>query len=303
MVKSMAHIKKWGVADIELKLGEELVTEETCHMGGYVGLMLPTGTRTKAVNVFEPMIGRGLFGFMLGLDAGFEVWCGCNSTIRWELDGTSRYFLSNSQVRRFDVKGKPWSRYMMVFANQTDASVNAFTEGINIFTQKVNVKPRFEYNVNSAFVYERCQFQGELGYNFFARQSENITLKAPWVQGPAFANLATQVTGVTTTSAHVINRASTVGEDFGGAAPLPNASSTTTAATYSTQLILAGDLDLNSAAAPATLTNTIYASLAYVADDCWCYPMRFGLGGSYEFSGDNSGLNRWMVWGKWVVSL
>jgi hypothetical protein len=298
-----AH-KKWGVADIELKLGEDLVNEETCHMGGYVGLMLPTGNKSKAVNVFEPMIGRGQFGFMLGLAAGFEVWSGCDSTIRWELDGTSRYLLSNTQVRTFDLQGKPWSRYMIMFANQAEAAsvgtvapyvgrANGFTEGINILTQKVRVKPRFEYNVNSAFVYDYCRFQGELGYNFYARQSESIKLKTPWVEGPALVSL--DASG--DIPANTINRAITIGENF------TNAGVVTTAATYSTLLIKEQDLDLQSAAAPAALTNTIYASLAYVADDWCCYPMRFGLGGSYEFSGDNSGLSRWMVWGKWVVSL
>lgn len=295
--------KKTGLADIELKLGYDTINEETCFLGGYVGLVLPTGTRPKGEYVFEPILGeRRHFGFLLGIAAQFELWCGCDSTIRWVFDGNSRYLLSNRQTRSFDVKDKPWSRYMMVYANHAAAVAEAPTEGINIFTHQVNVKPRFQYNLNSGLIYNHCNFEGEIGYNFWARQAECVKLACnPWIEGPAFANLTDQ--GRTTTG--LINRAINIGENFGGPTA-PNASvNGTDAATYADLQITADDLDLDSAAHPCAMSHIIYLSGGYKFDDfCGCsFPMVLGLGGSYEFSGENTALNRFTIWGKFVVSL
>ncbi len=275
-----------GVADIEIKLGYDYANEECYHADGYIGVVIPTGNKPRGIYVFEPMVGNNHHvGVMFGGSFGLQIWeCGDRS-INLEFETNSRYLFRNTQVRSFDLRYRPWSRYCLAYANATNAAEGiAFaTQLINLLTQKVNVKPRFTRDFNAALVYESCGFQGELGYNFWARQGEKVTLKRPFVPGPAVLDLSTD--GVD------INRLSNIGNDNAGAG---------TAYTTATA-IRAEDLDLDSAAHPATISHIIYGSMGYRWEDM-CWPLFVGLGGSYEFDSLNTSLERWNIWGKIGVS-
>jgi hypothetical protein len=206
-----------------------------------------------------------------------------------------RYLFKNTQRRSFDVKGKPWSRYMLVYNNASDAANQLATSGINVFTRKVEVRPRFQKDLNMAFVYTSCGLQGELGYNFWAKDAEKIKLDRPWEGTQAFAALdsypSRYATGGTSGSTR-IDRAITIKENFVDCYVM-----------YSPNLaIRAQDLDLQSASSPSALTHTFYGSLGYHWND-WCYPTFVGLGGSYELADDYGAINRWTIWGKFGVSI
>jgi hypothetical protein len=64
--------------------------------------------------------------------------------------------------------------------------------------------------------------------------------------------------------------------------------------------ITEADLDLSSAANPATLSNIIYGTLGWSWD--WCLPTFVAVGGSYEFTSINTAVSRWNVWGKFGIS-
>ena len=287
--------KKTGVADIELKLGYDYLCEEMCHAEGYVGGLIPTGNRPDAKFVFEPIVGHGKHGGIIwGASWGWEVWSSCDRYVHFEMATNGRYLFRNSQHRSFDVKGKPWSRYQLVYRNETDADAQAPFEGINVFTRKVKVNPRFQKDINTAFVYTSCGFQGELGHNFWAKASDKIKLDKCWEGTQAFVNLQPESNNATggTNAADEINRAITIKENFS----IANAD-------YSTDFaIKAGDLDLESASSPCALTHIFYGSLGYRWDD-WCYPTFVGLGASYEISSEHSAISRWTVWGKFGVSI
>ncbi len=110
--------KKTGVADIELKLGYDYLCEEMCHAEGYIGGLIPTGNRPDAKFVFEPIVGHGKHGGIIwGASWGWEVWASCDRYVHFEMATNGRYLFRNSQHRSFDVKGKPWSRYQLVYRN------------------------------------------------------------------------------------------------------------------------------------------------------------------------------------------
>lgn len=275
--------KRTAVADIELKLGYDYANEECYHADGYIGVVIPTGNKPKGEYVFEAIVGNNHHaGIMFGGSFGLQIWnCG-ERRVNLEFETNSRYLFRNTQTRSFDVINKQWSRYQLVFASAGDAASNIVTEGINLFTQRVHVSPRFTRDFNAALVYTSCAFQGELGYNFWARQAEKVSLRDPWVVGAAFVDVAGE-----TPDPNVINRAVTIKENFGAAAQEYAAAAT----------IQEQDLDLFSASNPAVLSHIIYGSLGYSWDDV-CYPVFVGLGGSYEFGSVNTILNRWNVWGK-----
>ena len=87
---------------------------------------------------------------------------------------------------------------MPVYRNQEDAAFansnhpnptlagTYSTPGINVFTQPLEVTPRFLFNMLTSIVFSDCGFQAEVGYNFWARQSECVKLACPWQQVVAY---------------------------------------------------------------------------------------------------------------------
>ncbi len=298
VTNNCGKMSKTGVADLELLLGSDWLMTECASLSSWFGLLVPTGTRVKGVQVFEPVIGHNHhWGILLGANAGFDVWhhpCKERS-IRYELDMNWWFMFSRDEVRSFDLINKPWSRYMQVYLSQADATAAAAavapynviqaTPGINLFTQQVKVKPGFQRTINSALVYTACRLEAEVGYNLFVRESECVKLKCVFPEGAALKSLlgAGQTDGVQIIGDNYLN----VNADA-----LIN---------YSQNIITAADLDLESASSPSQFLSTFYGALGYRMDERE-YPMIFGLGGSYQWSRDNNGMNRWMIWGKAAVS-
>lgn len=278
-----------GVADVELKLGYDYINEPNHHFEGYVGLVAPTGNKPAGIYMFEPIVGNNHhFGLMTGASLGFEVWRGCHdNTLRFEFETNNRYLFRNSQVRSFDLYNRPWSRYQLVYANATDAAAGRKTFAIDYLTQSVHVKPHWQTEINIGLVYNHCGFEAELGYNIWARQAEDVTLRTTFTTGLAIADINAAVT-----TASVYQTISN--PQLGGGIAYP-----TLLADGGT--ITSADLNLASAASPAALAHIVYGSLGYHAE--WCWPVFVGVGGSYEFSTFNTAINRWNVWGKFGVSL
>lgn len=299
---------KTGVADVELKIGYQWMWQDCCNIASYAGVLIPTGNAPTGRYVFEPIVGHGKHvGVMWGSRGGFEIWTNCDET--WHLDFDlavhSQYLFKKKQVRSFDLKGKPWSRYLEVYANfaqaqtaNTNGDVILSTPGINVFTQCVSVKPGFFHNMTSSLIMENnCGFQAELGYNLYARQTECIGLN--WVTGPAIKLAA--ITSTSGAQAGLTNPVRDITPN-----PLLNEPANNVTpfgqANYTLTQIQQADIDTQSAAHPAGIAYLVYGSLGKRWDDM-CYPIDLNLGGSYEFSSrDFSVLNRWGVWGKFGVA-
>jgi hypothetical protein len=139
---------KWGVADIELKLGYTTLTYPSilcplCSLNSFVGVIFPSGTRVKSKYMFEPIVGNNHHvGIFSGTSASLEF----HTSEQWRvlalIDMASRYYFPNKQIRSFDLVGKSFSRYCEVYSRPEyaayaaqDKLVGAGTSGINIFTQ------------------------------------------------------------------------------------------------------------------------------------------------------------------------
>jgi hypothetical protein len=297
--------KKTGLGDIELFVGYDWLNSECCHLDTYFGVVIPTSNTPKGEYVFEPIFGNGNhFGLTWGSNYSADIWnddCGDRS-LSWELSFNYRYLFSKTSTRSFDLNNRPWSRYMLVFANSAanDAAfasgdlIGNVVPGINeAFTRKLKVTPRSQIDFNSGIVYESCRFRGEFGYNVWARQADKVCLKNAFVPGIAVADLSGAVDVAIPSKDYAgVNRLSNIGDNNeGGNFEYENAT-----------LIREQDLNLNSAGTTAALTNMVYGYLGYNWDDA-CYPTFIGAGASYEFSAVNTAVERWMVWGKIGFSL
>lgn len=298
---SPCELKETRIADIEARIGYESVREDRCRYGSFVGVIAPTGNEPTGRFVFEPIVGRaGHWGVIWGGEAGFEVRSNENMSMHVSLDINNNYLFEHNEMRSFDLVDKQWSRYINIFL---DAKTTDTTPGINTFTRSLRIRPRGTYQVNSAITCKWKQFDFELGFNYHHRQSEEGYLACPWKIGPAIAGT---LGAVGSTDARSMSLANMHMWNVGLIADDPDFDTTlnqnSSANTLKYRPIKESDLNLQSALHPAVIAHTVYASLGVNNEDS-NYPTFAGIGGSYQFSADNAGMNRWSVWGKLGVSI
>ncbi len=303
-------LHKTGVADIELKFGYEWIQQEPFHLESYLGALIPTGNAPNAEFLFEPIVGNGRhWGLMLGNAIGVEIWRDDvnERTLRVEYTGHTQYLFGKTQCRTVDLFCKPWSRYIQLYRDQTQAAVanslpssvqasNFATPGVNILTLPIKVRPGFSNNTTVAAVFTSHRFQIEGGYNLYCRQSECLKLACPWQEGPAIKHTnglgATNPVRDITGNARLENIVVNVTPGTGNRLALGD---------YKFNFIKESDLDLNSAASPCVVSQTVYAALGYNYLDR-DRPLFGNIGGSYEFSNNNAVVQRWTIWGKFGLS-
>jgi hypothetical protein len=294
---------KLGLADIDIKIGGEILPCADAHFAFYGGLIIPTGNKAKAEYVFEPIVGNGgHFGLETGMEGGYIIWKN-DAKNRWfstEFSTNTQYLFKNTQKRSFDVKNKPWSRYQAVYANKAQAqeaidteNPYLFTPGINVFTSNVEVTPRLAHNISSALVYNASGFRIEAGYNLFCRQSECVKLDCPWPtdeDAPAFKARISDIDADTL----LINPTRTIYAETQS----NNVNLGYDIESYTLGEITEGQLDLQSATHPAIVTNIFHFAMGYRWDNI-NFPIHIDGGASYEYADDNNTvLDRWAVWAK-----
>jgi hypothetical protein len=225
---------------------------------------------------------------MFGMGTAFLMWKNDNHMVSWVIETNFRYLLKNRQTRSFDLAGRKWSRYMIV--RNPNGSI---MPGINLFTQSMNVRPRGSLDMNIGLMYDtRAGMEIEFGYNYFARQAEKVCLTNNFPTG-------FQAVGFNPVTLrpdpNIITITSNIASN-GCPLPAPGEPGFIPGSTITDQ-----DLNLLSAAHPAYTSNQIYLSVGSIWNGA--NPMVLGLGTSYEFSGKNTALNRWMFWGKFVFSI
>ena len=277
---------RWGLADIELKLGLISCTCDIMRASSYAGLLFPTGNKPKGHVVFEEIVGNNRhFGFMFGQNIGIDFGRRAGFDFSVELDLNSTYLFSNTQTRSIDPYDKSFGRYLATYSSSEQAAAAASsgdvytgTSGINVFTKRVTVCPRGFIDINTGLVFKRSAFAAELGFNIYARQSEHVSLKDCLVDGIAIKDIAGS--GITNPTRGINTLISNAQEAYSADA-------------YTTNEIHSRGLNLESASHPATIANILYASLGYKGDHSF-----LNFGGSYEHGHVNTTLKRWLGWGK-----
>jgi hypothetical protein len=287
-----------GVADIEVKLGYEWLDCDPCHIESYIGVLAPAGRQADGKYLFSPTIGFGKhWGIMFGGAFGAQVWGDeeKDRTLRFEVANHTQYLFSKTMCRCFDLFCKPWSRYLPVYINEAQATeaslapapldINLSTPGVNVFTLGAEVTPGWSHDFNTALVYTSGKFQGELGYNLYARQAECVTLACDLHNDTAIKSIR----GLGQTNPD---------RDITASRRLNLAALDVPLAEYENSVITDADIDLTSAAAPAGISNMLYGTLGWRWDERE-YPVIFSVGASYEVSrGTNGMVDRWTGWGK-----
>ena len=274
---SGAH-SKTGVADIELKLGYNFLEKENYHLGLNIGATFPTGNKHKSYYVFDPIVGNGQhWALGAGLEGAYRVWENDEQNIKIGMAVDYRYLFENTQWRTPGLKTnagvlRQWGQYHLLGQNRYYWASPA----ANIITQKCDVTPGSQIEGLANFAYNDGGFTFDLGYNIFWRGREEVRSKE---------TLATETYGVVVPTYDPEDYAFSddyIDEQDGA---------------YLTQ----ANLDFHHAETPAILTHKVYTGLGYSFKE-WKTPLMMGLGGSYEFAGENSAPDMWSVYGKLGVA-
>ncbi len=277
--------KKAGLADLTVRLGYNSVNREDLFMSQNVGVILPTGNRPTAKYVWEPIVGNNHhFGVVGGATTHFCAHQADNGNKVWITTSVEGKMLAqNTQKRSLDLKNGPWTRYLAMFANSAARTANTQTFGINLMTQDVKVCPGASASFATQLSLMGDKWNLNLGMISRYRQAEKVKLAQDWVQGAQIANIGGTAPGSVIPGRRMGECINNNAAIAGGAAPTDF-------------FITQDDIDFGSAAHTNIMAYTVHASAAYYHHTG--HPQNYELGGSYEFSRQNTAIDRWSVWAK-----
>lgn len=303
---SPCPLTKSGIADIELRVGYDFMRSGLCSFGAFYGAILATGNRPHGEFMFEPVIGRNRhWGMIWGGSGTFKIWENIegDSHLYFNIDMNNNYLFHGRETRSFDLRNKPWSRYMPLFA---DASATKTIPGINVLTKDMIISPGSTYQLNSALTFDFCDhFVFEAGWYLYARDAEDGRLYCRWEEGPGIAGVAGADPANDKPIADSMSNANMHTWNYGLISPDAKLSSlhvNTGENTLVFKTIKAHDLDLQSALHPAIISNMIYGSFCFQDLD-EKYPWFTAIGAGYQFGSNNATMHRWSVWAKASLSV
>lgn len=280
---SQCSLNRSGVDDIQLKLGYDwyYTPERNNHLSPYLVATIPTGKRQRSEFIFEPVVGSKNGSVGLGLNFDYTFYSCEQQSVTWLFDIKYRYVFGAEQCRSFDLcKNGDWSRYLLVVPQDQTLATQP---GINLFSLEAKVTSRSTIDIWTALHWQCDSFNFEVGYDFWWRQKEKVCLKKKIASGFGIFDLAGMNGVPTSASTANISQCATGSNQ---------AQSDATFVTLTTS-----DLDIDSAAHPAALSSTLYASFSWQPTP-GSYPLMLGFGGQYEFAHRIAALEQWAFWGK-----
>ena len=192
--------KKTGIADIHIDVGYPIIHHDLYHITLGCAFVIPTGTRPTACDAFEPIVGNGRHGACGAiLQAHYQLTKNITESSYCDLwlDAHITHLFSTKQIRTFDLKGKPNSRYMLAHALK-QSSQQLYTNAIagdvansvpseaqfdnivtpiaNISSMRAHVSTGIQADIVARLVYTKGPYSWDIGYNLWARSAERITI-------------------------------------------------------------------------------------------------------------------------------
>ena len=205
---------KSGVSDIELAFGWNFLCCDDYHLGLELRSSVPTGNKPGGRFLFEPIVGNGRYATLgVGATSHYIVWQDCdeNKALGLWLDLNVTHLFSNCQLRSFDFKNKPNSRYALLETLQapainlrSSATAGSTAPGQIPATQYVGTAGGLVHAINATTFaigssfgaqadlalklgYHSCHWEIDIGYNLWARSREKICSKGPGLPANMYA--------------------------------------------------------------------------------------------------------------------
>ncbi|MFZ5953995.1 MAG: hypothetical protein ACOYT8_02715 [Candidatus Dependentiae bacterium] len=165
-----------GLAELTIRFGRAYLACDDFEVIYYTGVSLPTANGQNADYIFNPFLGNnGHLGFITGVN--FQIVLNRDNSAYSSclfINFESIFLIRGNEYRTIDLKGKPWSRYLLL--NKKNGPPDQFIPGANILTQNVTVRPfnRVDFSTGWRFINNYGEF--EIGYGIWGKPDERIEL-------------------------------------------------------------------------------------------------------------------------------
>ncbi|MGE0009897.1 MAG: hypothetical protein AB7F19_05090 [Candidatus Babeliales bacterium] len=279
-----------SVPEIIFRLGSYFLKDDGFELGVYSMLLIPTAKSAKAEFLFDPFLGHNNHWGM-GSGFNFQMPLNCTTDCRifsFYVDLEHTYLFRATQHRTFDVRFKPWSRYMLVNSIYGECGIPA----ANVLTRRVRTEPFSLFEGSSGFRFYNEFVALQLGYSCYAQSTEWPRLKEPWLEEFGFAG---------------VGGPGTDGLEVNCVPVCPTASESTISCLADNDVDEDGnlvfvpirwqDLDFYSGGARAAVVNRAHVAVGFKAEGKY-FSFFAGLGAFGEFPTLNTAFTQWGVWGK-----
>jgi hypothetical protein len=310
-------LNRKGIGDLEFNLSFNLMPSNVCSAETYLGVIMPISNKFSgwynqniSPYIFDPVISNvGNWAIQWGTTINIFLYSNDERNIRFILGNNLLYFFPKDQYRSFDLLNRPWSRYLPVFVNYGTKNQTEQTLA-NFLTLNSRITPNFSTIVTTELVYNKDILDMSIGYSFYARQSESVTIKEtfPDLVLKAFPliieeeNYKDFIDNKKDINLQQISTVRTInlrltGENISFYSSMP---SSLEIDPYKEQrfynsIIRMADVDKASATHPAVMAGTLYGKIALK----WDVSKMIGIGASYRLSHNNLAIEYANVW-VWI---
>lgn len=272
------------LAEIRLSLGKTYLNEDFFQILYYSTFVIPTGNKQNARYTFDsvagnnahPALGGGVnFQVTLNRDISKIAWC-------FFANLEALYLFRNEQCRTFDLKDKPWSRYLLY--NLKDGPPNQNIPGVNLLTLRTLVRPFGWFDCCMGWRFKLPWLEGEVGFSVWGHEHERLKLLRHQFDTDREFGIA----GVGSLDGHPDCAASASESTIKTLAPndpefIP---------------VKKSDINLFSAASHTALNLQAHAGFGYTLSCNDSYESFVGGGFYFDVPKDAGSLQYWGIWGK-----
>lgn len=195
---------KTNVAEVQVAVGHNPILSDRCHFGWNLRTSIPTGGRSRADFLFEPIIGNGgHWELGAGLTGHATLWSSACNTQSFALysDLNVTHLFTARQRRSFDFTNNGClSRYMLLEQMNTPLvsglGINTGTPVVEVAAQQqysgklvpainettlyanISVGAQVDFVIKAAYTYKNFTF--DIGYDAWVRSHEKMSCRQPF---------------------------------------------------------------------------------------------------------------------------
>lgn len=271
--------RKTGAAELNIRFGKAYLAHNDFEVIYYSGFRIPMGGSQNPEFLFDPYIGNnGHFGMVTGVNFQIKLNHDNDNHVFSFFTSLESTFLARSeQTRTFDLKNKPWSRYLLL--NHQDGPPDQLCPATQVLTLKVRARPYTVIDFVAGLRLKTNWFETEIGYSLWGRGEERVRIlcnfKEEW--GIAGTTDPENPSTVASASESTIKTLAANDDEF--------------------VVICKSDIDLKSGAAQSSLNHRLHLSIGFINKGTTVDGF-FGFGGFYEIPQKNTAFKLWGAWAK-----
>ena len=277
---------------VTVMMGSPFLGERYNQIGYYTGITIPTSKKADPKYLFSPITG---YNGHIAINAGVNFNVLLNKEIDhfaacWYLNLDNIFLIRAKQKRTFDLKGKPWSRYMQYHVRcspeqpvEEIPASQQFVPGVNVLTRDAIVHPYniVDFGTGFRFTFEN-KLEVEFGYGIWGHTEEWVYIICEQQTPPSIGLIGIAGTSSPDGTPHTASQSTIAklaeNDDF---------------------FVAVNDFDLDpeSAASWAALNHGAHGSVNYLYFGSNVDAF-VGVGWFLDFPQKNAALQTWGVWAK-----